>query len=246
MISSHIQMPKVVIRQFAGKDNCVYYYDFSCDKVKRGYAKTIYTKNDYYSESVEKILSAEVETRLGELIKRLKETSFNDDAPELKPYIDTAFNYLYSLISRSPSFHERGDVDFQDLSLTDQERHDYIASHGMRLLSEHDPLNNYHVGIIDNSSEQEFVLPGNGIVQFDQRKLFCPLTPRRGIVFEHIVKKDDYEIVNVWEADGNLVHNMNIKAINQEIMREKRYVISRDKSLLETLIQELNNKGTSK
>ena len=241
MICSHIQMPKVVIKQFADKDNFVYYYDFSSNMVKRGHAKTIYTENNYYSERVEKILSAEVETGLGELIKRLKKTSFNDDASELKPYLENAFEYLYSLIARSPSFHAKNDLDFQELSLNNQGRHDYIAARGIRLLSDNNLLNNkYHVGIIDNRSEHEFVLPANGIVQFGKRKLFCPLTPRRGVVFEPIVEKDESKQVNVWEADGDIVHDMNIKAIKQEFMREKRYVIARDKGMLETFMQELD------
>jgi len=239
-MDSHIQLPKVVIKQFNDNNNLVYYYDFNFKRVKRGHAKTLYTEEDYYSENAEKSLCSELETKLGKLIKNIRETKFIEDVLLTAQDKETVFLYLYSLNSRSPSFHQKTYTYFDEL-LKVQEKHDYIALHGMELLKENKLLDNiYQAGVIDNISNLDFVLPANGIVQFCKESLFCPLTPKRGIIFEPAIGKADDTATPPLKVDEDFVLNLNIMAIEQERKREKRYVIARDKEMLQFLINQMD------
>lgn len=102
MVNSHIQMPKQVMKNFTNDNGQLYFYDFKTEDI--GHPKTMYTEKGYFSDYVEDFLGANVESDLGKLIKFIKESDFEaGDVPPVQ-YGDIAFNYVYSLIARSPSF----------------------------------------------------------------------------------------------------------------------------------------------
>lgn len=104
-MDSHIQMPKCVLKQFAIKTGAnqgkIYYYNFDNKKICLGCPKTLNTEKDYYSNEAEYFLSAEIETPLGQIIKQLKDSLFENKGFRLnRGFINTILNYLYALFAK--------------------------------------------------------------------------------------------------------------------------------------------------
>lgn len=192
--NSHIQMPRLVLKNFHNKENEFYYFDFLEQKIKRGHAKTFYAKQGYYSEFVEKYLGKKVESRLGVLVNFLKETNFQNGNNPPMDYEEIAYTYLYSLISRTPEFVEEMKKDssfFQLLAIVDQ--HDIAAHDALVLAKERRILGEYKVAFLLNNTTEQFVLPAGGIVQYGTR-LVCPISPWRGFVFDKNIITEEAEI----------------------------------------------------
>lgn len=192
--NSHIQMPRLVLKNFHNKKNEFYYFDFLEQKIKRGHAKTFYAKQGYYSEFVEKYLGKKVESRLGVLVNFLKETNFQNGNNPPMDYEEIAYTYLYSLISRTPEFVEEMKKDssfFQLLAIVDQ--HDIAAHDALVLAKERRILGEYKVAFLLNNTTEQFVLPAGGIVQYGTR-LVCPISPWRGFVFDKNIITEEAEI----------------------------------------------------
>jgi hypothetical protein len=241
MVNSHIQMPKQVMKNFTNEHGQFYFYDFENKKVRMGHPKTLYTERGYFSDDVEDFLGAEVESDLGALLKFIKETEFEaGDEPPLQ-YGDIAFNYVYSLLARSPSFQEElnsNSVFYQLFSKRDQ--HDIAAHDGYLMAKEKNILRQYSISFLDNKTSEKLVLPTGGMTPCNNR-IFCPVTPRRAIVLDDIrmEEEDGKSIVAVYEiADQEVIHLINRMSFIQEMKRDKKYVISLEKDLLLYLVDE--------
>ena len=101
---------------------------------------------------------------MGKLIKFIKESDFEaGDVPPVQ-YGDIAFNYVCSLIARSPSFLKElnsNSVFYQFFSLTDQ--HDIAAHDGFLAAQEKNILRQYQISFLVNKSAEEIILPTGGL-----------------------------------------------------------------------------------
>jgi len=78
VVRSHIQMPKMVMKNFHNCKNELYYYDFNSQEIKKGHAKTLYREEGYYSKTVEDFLGKTIEQPLSKLIAFLQKSSFDE------------------------------------------------------------------------------------------------------------------------------------------------------------------------
>ena len=194
---------------------------------------------------MEDFLGASVESNLGKLIKFIKESEFEagDEPPE--KYDDIAFDYVYSLIARSPSFLKvlnGSSVFFQFFSSLDQ--HDIAAHDGFKIAKEKKVLRQYQIAFLDNRSSEELVLPTGGLIQL-KYKIICPVTPRRAIVLDdvHFMEEEGKNIVGVYEVeDQEVIHKINQQSFIQEMIGDKKYVISGDRIFLQNISKELKFK----
>lgn len=239
--NSHIQMPRLILKNFHNEKNELYYFDFSERTIRRGHAKTFYAEQGYYSEFVEKYLDKKVEARLGVLVDFLKKTNFQNGDNPPTDYEEVASTYLYSLISRAPEFVEEmkhNSSFFQLLSIVDQ--HDIAAHDALVMAKERHILGEYKVAFLINNTTEQFVLPAGGIVQYGTR-LVCPISPWRGIVFDkHIVTKSEAEIRLFEFQTVNEIVDINTEAVRQEQVRNKKYVVASEKEVLRNLLNTLD------
>lgn len=232
------------MKNFTNDNGQLYFYDFKTEDIHIGHPKTMYTEKGYFSDYVEDFLGANVESDLGKLIKFIKESDFEaGDVPPVQ-YGDIAFNYVYSLIARSPSFLKElnsNSVFYQFFSLTDQ--HDIAAHDGFLAAEEKNILRQYQISFLVNKSTEEIVLPTGGLTQC-KYKIICPVTPKRAIVLDDIqlVEEDGNNIVAVYEVeDQDVIHMINQMSFVQELKRDKKYVISGDRELLQRISNELKS-----
>ncbi|WP_261826689.1 hypothetical protein [Inconstantimicrobium mannanitabidum] len=86
-----MQMQKLIMKNFINSKSELFYFDFEKALVRKGHPKSLYTQLVYYSDCVEELLSSEVESKLGVLLKYLKKTLFEKDCNLPKDYVIIAF-----------------------------------------------------------------------------------------------------------------------------------------------------------
>ena len=234
------------MKNFTNPNAELFYYDFKKNLVRKGHPKSLYTQFGYYSDYVEDFLSTEVESRLGVLLKYLKTTLFDKGCNPPKDYVETAFIYIYSLLSRSPSFLREIYGNSELFQLFDNSDKNDIVAHDVLLIANKNKLlQDYVVAFLDNISGEVMVLPTSGIIQL-RNKLLCPISPYRGIVFVKIQeelddKKDENLEIKLFEIDDvDIIHQINIQAFKQEEKNDRKYVVSNNKELLGGIKDELN------
>ena len=205
----------------------------------------MYTEEGYYSEYVEKFLSKEIEAPLGVLVKFLLETEFNDADNPPGAYKEIAFNYLYALLSRATKMIEEineNAVIFQFFSEFD--RHNIAAHDTLLMAKEKNLLKEYTVAFLDNQSCEHLILPTGGIIQYG-KKLVCPISPTRAIVFVekdvnegNVVQNRNY--ISVYEESSErTIHEINYAGIIQESRHNRKYIVGTNKEFLEKIILEV-------
>lgn len=237
--NSHIQMPRLVLKNFHNEKNELYYFDFLEQTIKRGHAKTFYAEQGYYSEFVETYLGDKVESRLGVLVDFLKKTNFQNGNTPPTDYEEVAYTYLYSLISRSPEFVEEMKNDssfFQLLSKVDQ--HDIAAHDALVMAKERRILGEYKVAFLINNTSEQFILPAGGIVQYGTQ-LVCPISPWRGLVFDKNIITEEAEIRLFEIQTVNEIIDFNMESARQEQIRNKKYIVASKKEILRKLLDDL-------
>lgn len=237
--NSHIQMPRLILKNFHNEKNEFYYFDFLEQTIKRGHAKTFYAEQGYYSEFVEKYLDKKVESRLGVLVDFLKKTNFQNGNNPPTDYEEIAYTYLYSLISRAPEFVEAMKNDscvFQLLSKVDQ--HDIAAHDALVMAKKRHILVEYKVAFLLNNATEQFVLPAGGIVQYGTR-LVCPISLWRGFIFDKNIITEEAEIGLFEIQTVNEIININMEAARQEQLRNKKYIVASKKEILRKLLEAL-------
>jgi hypothetical protein len=242
MVNSHIQMPRQIMNNFTNENRQIYFYDCENKTIHRGYPKTVYTEKGYFSDYVEGFLGAEIESDLGKLLKFVKETEFKiGDEPPVQ-YREIAFNYVYSLLARSPSFQEELNCNSTFFQLfSKRDRHDIAAHDGYLMAQEKNILRQYRISFLDNKSSEELVLPTGGLTQC-KIKIICPVTPRRAIVLDDISieEEDERNLVAVYEiVDQEVIHRINQMSFIGEMKRDNKYIVSSDKGLLQSILDEV-------
>ena len=237
-MDSHIQFPKVILKQFADHNNCLHYYSFEEKRTKRAYPKSFNTEKDYYAEETEQLFGALIETHMGNIIKRLNSETFYKEPPydDLEVHVK---NYIYSLFSRSPQFYKEVNnksVFFQFMS--EEGKRDYVAINGISIANDSGWLNGYKLGIA--TTEKSFTLNSYGVVQYKQH-LVCPIGLHKAFVLLKNIEANMDGCIPVFDLT-NETNSINRITFKYEYDTSRRFVIAEND---ETLIQLLNSIKTN-
>ena len=63
-MNSHITVPRSVFDEFLNDKGCLFKYEIENDRISRGFPRTTYTEEGYYSDIIEAALNKHVETPL--------------------------------------------------------------------------------------------------------------------------------------------------------------------------------------
>lgn len=245
-VGSHVQIPRLILKNFHNENNELFYYDVDLKTIKKGHAKTFYREQGYFSDYVEGYLGKTVETPLGKLVSFLKKAEFKDGENPPLNYIDTAFTYLYSLMSRAPMLLNEINENSRFFQLlSEQDQHDIAAHDTLILAKERELLGEYRVAFMINRTSEEMVLPTGGITQYGSR-LICPISPWRALVFDKNIRNisDDENInfVTLFEVlSSEEIVMINREAMTQEICRNRKHIVATNRALLELLLKQIEN-----
>lgn len=242
MINSHIQMPKCVLKKFANQSSGFFCFDISSGEIKRAHPKTLNTKLEYYSNHVEDYLSSYIETKVGNLIKVIERSTFSDTKELPCGYETIVRLYVYALIARSPSLQSEMKKSLLFSLLPEKKQHDFVAEGGIEMAEKANLLKEYKVAFFVNKSEDELMLTAGGLMTGNKR-IYCPVSPNRAFVLEHLNQDNDQtcNTIMVYGAeDKEDIRVMNKRIIEQELLRDKQFVVSRRKESLIELLKEMN------
>lgn len=238
-MKSHIQMPRLILRNFTDQFHTLHYYDYENDRFGKCSPKSFYTGQDYYSKDVESFWDKEIESKLGNMIKFLNDTGLFDGIPVPAEFEEVSRNYVMSLMGRSPFLFDRtnkSSVYLQFLSLQDQ--HDYTAVEAYNMLKRHGALDSCNIAFLDNRSSEEFILPTGGITQVENH-LICPVTPYKAILLDFADSLEDTRNTIVYtEAGSGIIRKINIEAFEQEMNRDKKFVVATNENLLKSVRED--------
>lgn len=168
-ISSHIQMPKLMLKRFSyDKHGYHYYFDVKQGYIGRGHCRTTNTEIGYYSETAEGMLNEAIETPFSMLLQKLDIIDF--DAGTF--YLDSEFDkitkqFLAALLVRNPKTIEKGiDTSFFLQFFSDQEQHDLMVMAGIDEAEKVKIFDNYLITFTVNKSNTPFVLPISGLYYY--------------------------------------------------------------------------------
>lgn len=248
IISSHIQMPKSVLRRFE-KNARFYYYDVEKRIIgSNGHAKSLYTESGYYSQETEDFLRDNIETPFGQLLKFIDSVDFDKPSFSINSDFDaTTKRFAYALISRSPTLLpalEKKSIFFQ--LLPEQQQHDIAVVAGITVAQMQDLFTNYTTTIAINRTSIPFVLPVCGLYTisiFSHDHIVLPTSPRVAIVLvpeeakKHIIKGD---LIFLYSLEENTaIYSFNRGACKTQLQQGYGFIVSPEKGVLEHGIQEI-------
>ena len=233
-MNSHIQFPKVVLKQFADEKHLLYYYDFQGKKVLKEYPKKFNTEEDYYDEGIEESFSKNIERPLGIIIKNIKSDGFDKNKP-YQNMREIAKDYVYSTIARNPQFLK----DFEEKSvfaqfLSGEEKRNYAIPFGLVCAHNMDYLSEFSFGI--GVTEKAFILNSDGIIMW-KKGLLAPITPNRAFVFYLLKEKQNDSIINLVDLTDDTDY-INKIAFEYEKNHNKRFVLAQEEAVLNQLIRQ--------
>lgn len=229
--SSHIVLPKVVLRKFEPMKGVPFYWiDYSSAPryfIRQGLAASFNTQKDYYEPEVEEFLSKTVENHINSLLKLAPDTS-NEDLILDEKFQNEAYLYFEALLSRDPTFH-----------MEREESPSKIVMAATRILkTEGIVRNSFNVSYIINKSKVPYTLPSNGIIQINNKAFICPLSPQVALYYFNSTD-NHYKEVN----EDDFVMEINRKAFKQALVHNCSALICSEQSVLDTLKKEhLSNK----
>ena len=242
MKESHIQMPKLILKRFADKKQTLHYVDCKSGEIRKGYAASLYTEYGYYSDAMEEWLNREIETPLGEYVKFIETTDFSTPKDIRFDYVDYSYKYLYSLLARSPYMLDivsNNSVLLQFMEISETDKHDMVAHDTyMMLVNKNMFQDSFVVSLVDNKTEEPFVLATSGICQC-RIGIICPLTPKRALLFKHISREDRENEIPLFEVDNiDIIETINRLQYEQEKKYVCKYVVSNSKESLLKIIPQ--------
>lgn len=248
-VSSHIQMPKCVLKNFADEKQTLYYYDFITKTIRYGRAATLNTEHGYYSQKVENYLRDNVEAPLGHVMAHIKRISINDKFSVSENFCDSVRTFVYALMSRGNgmlSSTENNSLFFQ--FYPSQAQHDYVVVQGIELAKNQGLLDNWQITFLINNSNIPFVLPLQGFYQFGLRsqKSVCmnlPISPSYAITLipniyiNNFIEDGVAKMFTIEES--KTVHDLNKLAFLSEQRHNAKYIIANQRQEIESLVNEL-------
>lgn len=243
-MNSHIQMPKAILKKFVNEQNFYYKFDVKKRKINRGFPKSTYTQEDYYSEHVELFFNQAVESHLNQLHNYIKDI----EEKELPITIENKIigiikNYINLLLIRSENFHNsilNGSI-FSEL-IPVQNPRDKIISKSLESKTINEFVDNLEISFLYNKTKVPFVLPTRGLYQFDYKNISCfnlPIDPYFGIwarMPNKIINENNDGLLVIESHEDTIVNILNHKALHQQINDGVGYVVSQNKELLENLL----------
>lgn len=178
-VNSHIQMPRCILKRFE-VNGSFYYYDVEKDIIgSRGHAKSHNTEKGYYSKEVERFLSDEIESSLGDILRAIDKTDHQSTYLPVFPEFDTTIkDYLYSLLSRNPQMIQRVRKESLLFQLaSEQSQHDTTATRGILIAREKGLFKEYVATLAVNRTGIPFVLPIFGICSMGMNGFNCLILP---------------------------------------------------------------------
>lgn len=242
-IDSHIQMPKLVLRRFVDEDKQFFYYDFVQKKIIRGRPESLNTEFGYYSKRGDDYLNVCIEDKFGKLLNIIDDNSFPNGKELPQNHGEVVAKYVCGLIARSPAWHkELCKEECYNRILSVQEIHDIAVIGAFRRVRRKNLFGEYKVTVLVNKTDEEWILPNGGLIS-EGLDLICPVSPTKAFKFQTWMpqKNNTCNTNIICEInDSSYIHDVNKKAIEQEMIRDAMYVVSRDKKYLRTLLLEMN------
>ena len=246
-MDSHITVPKCVLKQFALDKNGFYKYNVQTKIISRGYPRTTFTEEGYFSKSMETMLSDEVETPLNKLFKFVKLFDVFD-LPSIIPakISEIAVNYVKALIARSPMLFDSAKKESIFLQfMTEQEQHDLIVYYAMQEEKMDEIFDRFDLSFMINESDTPFVLPIRGVYEYRINNVLCmniPLNPRCSLMFKEKGKQihrdnKNIEIMFIPKGYDDIAKKLNGFAFQRQKQDGKGYVVCNKKMVLEELIK---------
>lgn len=246
-IKSHIQMPKLIMKNFVNEYNTFYYYDVSKNKIcTKGHPKSMNTEKGYYSCDMENFLESEVETPFSRFINYLIECLENNKDIHISlDDIQTIKNYAYSLIVRSPKMIEmiRSESVLYGLVFDKQNQHNIAVAEGLNIAKTNGLLDDYLVTLTLNISNTPFVLPMCGMYSNAINKvkmIHIPVTPK--VIITLYDKQQTNEFIHNGLTTGILIttdsvaNGMNKFAFEAQLLSEQGFIASPQKEALSNVL----------
>jgi len=249
-MDSHIQIPKCVFKKFVNSKQYFYKYNVKNNEITKGYPKSTYTEEDYYSKATEKALNLYVETPLYKLF------NFVNELPKLSIPItvendikEIAWVYIKSLIARSPTLYNEVMENSVFLQFsTKQTQHDIIVDYTMKTHDNKLFSDKFDLSFIINETKTPLVLPTRGLYEYSTNGVICinsPLNPYCAILLKEkgktLLKENigENEIVLVQKNSDDIIMQLNNYAFQKQVQDGVGYVVSHDKKILEELKNEI-------
>ena len=153
-INSHIQMPKSVLKKFVNQKQQLFYYDISSSTVKKGYPKSLNTKEDWFDKNTEEFLNKYIESPFKQVLDYIEEHI--DDKPFIisnKATKDIE-NYFYILHARNPKMCMDA-IEYTNLAkyLPEQTQHILMVLSAFEWLKNEKTLEKYFVTYLKNDTK---------------------------------------------------------------------------------------------
>ena len=247
-INSHIQMPKCVFKEFAKENNGFYKYNIQSGIINRGFPKSTFTEEGYYSDTMEKMLNRFVETPLKKLLDFARELPTKPLPIVLDDEIkEIALVFVKSLIARSPTLYSavrKNSFFFQFAS--QQNQHDIIVNYAMREKKMEELFSKFDLSFMINETSVPFVLPTRGIYEYRINGILCmnvPLNPNCAIFFKekgkaiHKSNDGETEITILPEGFDDVARKINSFALQRQLQDRIGYIVCHQKEVLNSLIK---------
>lgn len=244
-VQSHIQMPKLLLKQFHNQSSHFYYYDITKKYIgTRGSANSLNTEYGYYSIQTEHYLRDRVETSFGKVLATIRTIDFKQDTIS----IDSSFkpivmDFIFSLIARDPILQrelQKNSIYAQFLPIRVQ--HDFAATHGVDIGRKNNMFADYILTFIVNQTNIPFVLPIGGLYNYSLNGHSCvnlPISPQLALCLVH----KDYaerlihkETISMFSTDiSDTIMCMNNVAFKAQVERDWGYVVCPEREELDRL-----------
>lgn len=244
-MNSHITVPHSIFKEFADNNNHLYKYEIENDRISRGFPRSTYTEEGYYSDFIEAALNKHVETPLKKLINYAKQLPKDKVFVRDDEIIKIAKLYVKALFARSPLVCKKAideSIFLQFAETTNQEDHDLVvdivmSSDDFEMISQE-----FTYTFMVNLTQTPFVIPTSGMYGFTMSSAKCinvPLTPWCAILMKEKgkvllgEKPNDAFIVPV--GSDNIMMKLNKFALESQKRDNIGYIVSGEKNILEQL-----------
>ena len=246
-MNSHITVPKCVLKQFALDKNGFYKYDVQTKIISRGYPRTTFTEEGYYSKTIEGVLCNTIETPLSKLFEYVK--GFNNCSLPLTipaDILEVSTNYFRALIARSPTLCDsvkRDSFFFQFAS--QQAQHDMTLCYALQEEKMDELIDKFELTFMINETDTPFVLPIRGLYEFRINNVLCiniPLNPKCALMLKekgkriHLDIEEKNVITILPKGYDDVANKINSFAIQRQKQDGFGCVVCNIKDVLEGLV----------
>ena len=248
-MDSHIQIPKVALKEFANDKNYFFKYEIATNELNKGFPKRTFTEEDYYSKEMEQALSKHIETPLKKLLVRARTLQNDPQAFTIDTeLIELGWAYVWSILARNPVLHNSlsSHEYYSLLCMTSQQQHDhavrFIIQEAKKWLND----SNFDFSFIINHTATQFVLPTRGICESSINGVQCftvPLNPQCAILLKKHGQKihcnaPDNTVLEILATDDDRIEFFNSIAIRRQVNDGVGYLIASNKKLLQEALEQ--------